>query len=134
MRASAIIVLLHILGEAPVAETVRTRLIGQDLASHVWRDGSAVGIDHEWSANWKATFSRDGKRRLMWKISPIKHGYADGIAHVANDQLCITYPTIKHYQDLCSVVYFTGGNRYELWRDGRHAETYYVDTGRTEGR
>ena len=130
LRASAFIILAHVLSETPVAETERTRLIGQDLESHVLRDGSAVGIDHEWGANWKATFSRDGKRRLIWKVSPIKHGYADGMAHVINDQLCITYPAIKHYQDLCSAVYFTGDNRYELWREGRHAETYYVDTSR----
>ncbi|MEM7255248.1 MAG: hypothetical protein AAF493_27930, partial [Pseudomonadota bacterium] len=85
-----------------------------------------AGVDHQWGANWKVHTTRSGARRMVWKSSPVKHGASEGTAEVLGDRLCISYVDVPRYEHVCSAVYYTGTNRYELWRDGAHRETYYI--------
>jgi hypothetical protein len=63
----------------------------------------------------------DGRRTITWKSSPAVHGRADGRADVVADLVCVSYPRIRGYREVCSEVYWLGGRRYELWRGGRLA-------------
>ena len=84
------------------------RLTGAALSRHVFTHTALVGMDHQGGVNWKSTLYADGQRTIVWKSSPIRHGRAQGVAEIVNNKVCITYPQVKNYRDVCSEIYHTG--------------------------
>ena len=122
-----LIVLALLLSFAVSAEAdSKIKLTGNDLSERITGYEVLAGISKEpgLGFNFMMVAFQNGTRELYWNDG-IKSGTDTGRHKFVGDQACVTWNTSFEGKERCYDVYKIGDDKYESWRNGKMAVSYY---------
>jgi hypothetical protein len=111
---------------ASVHAEERIKLTGPELAARNSGYEVLAGVSKEpgLGFNFMVVAYQNGTREIYWNDG-VKSGTDTGHLRIAGDQTCVTWKTSFESKEHCYDVYKTGEDKYESWRNGKIAFSYY---------
>lgn len=125
MNTAKVLFLLFLLFAArPVEAGEKIKLTGSQLVDRIGGYEVIAGISHFASFNYMVVAYSNGTREVYWNDG-LKSGTDTGTHRFEGDQICVSWENSFEGKEQCFDVYKIGESKYEAWRNGERAFTYY---------